>query len=169
MAKQTLTQARLKELLHYDPETGNFTNRITRGARSKAGNRTGSFDAAGYWIIRLEGTSHKAHRLAFLYLEGQLPSELVDHRNRIKHDNRWRNLRRANAELNRYNTDLRVDNVSGCSGVKQHTAKNGRVSWMVNLSVNGERKYLGVYATVAEAIAVREKAKKQYFEVSAWK
>jgi hypothetical protein len=99
---KTLTAERLRELLDYNPETGVFTWRINRrGARGlKAGARAGNVRPDGYRCIRIDGTSHLAHRLAFLWVTGELPLTGVDHKNRTPGDDRFLNLRPANQSEN---------------------------------------------------------------------
>lgn len=74
-----LTQARLRELLSYDPVTGVFTWACDHGHRAKKG------DVAGhtrdrYTTIGVNGKNHMAHRLAWLYMTGEHPTHEVDHR-----------------------------------------------------------------------------------------
>ena len=68
IAVMTLTQARLKELLDYQPDTGKFTWKINRTGFAKAGSYAGANKTGGYRQIRVDGTMYAAHRLAWLYV-----------------------------------------------------------------------------------------------------
>jgi hypothetical protein len=61
-----LTQERLKELLHYDPETGVFVRKKTTSWRAVAGEQAGCVKGQGYRHISVDGHTHRAHRLAIL-------------------------------------------------------------------------------------------------------
>jgi len=82
-----LTQERLKELMSYCPDSGLFTRLIGRSGGGKAGDVTGSVNSHGYIVIYIDGRSYKAHRLAFLYMTGGIPSSDTDHTNGVKSDN----------------------------------------------------------------------------------
>lgn len=103
-----LTQFRLKELLHYDPETGVFTWKVdAKGGRVKAGQRAGHLAACGYLTIRVEGKLRRGARLAHLYMIGRWPDEVVDHRNGLRSDDRWANLRPCTQAQNTENIPIR--------------------------------------------------------------
>lgn len=68
-----ITQERLKELLTYDPATGEFRWIVSRGP-NRAGNSAGCIDKAGYRIIEIDGKAYRAARLAFLYMTGDRKS-----------------------------------------------------------------------------------------------
>src|SRR5579863_2482235 len=91
-----LTQERLKELLHYDPDTGLFTRLVTVAAfGAQKGKIAGNVDKKfGYCLIRIDGRGYLAHRLAFLYMTDSIPEE-VDHRDLNRSNNKWINLRAA--------------------------------------------------------------------------
>ena len=82
-----LTQERLKELLHYDEETGLFT-RKTRVASRMKGTISGARHNKGYVQIMIDGDNYLAHRLAWFYVYGEWPKNQIDHINRIKTDNK---------------------------------------------------------------------------------
>lgn len=89
-----LTQARLKELFHYDKETGAFTHiKARRGVR--VGKILGCLANNGYLVIRADGKLYLAHRLAWMYVHGAFPPDQLDHINRMRTDNRLCNLRLA--------------------------------------------------------------------------
>jgi len=83
-----LTQATLKELFEYNPETGNFIRLVARGGIA-SGTVAGCKTSGGYIQIRVNGIDYKASRLAVLYMTGEFPENIIDHKNRICHDNRW--------------------------------------------------------------------------------
>lgn len=112
-----LTQERLKELLHYDPETGLWTRIVgVRGYR--AGSQAGSISSAvGYCYIAIDGRRYLSHRLAWLYTFGQFPAREIDHINCDRADNRLYNLREATPRQNRGNIKRSSHNSSGFKGV----------------------------------------------------
>lgn len=155
-----LTQARLKELLHYDPETGVFTWLVRRGPMA-AGSVAGSAylkrkDGDLYITITVDGHCFQnAARLAWLYMTGIIPVEQVDHKNRQPLDNRWRNLRLATPGQNQANKGVRKDNTSGYVGVAFIPEKG---KWRARLSVDGRHKYLGYFPDPEQASAAYRKA-----------
>ena len=96
VSNSTLSQSRLMELFHYDPDTGIFTRRI-RSARMPAGSLANSLDiTTGYIRFGVDGKLQYAHRMAWLYVYGDMPNKpTIDHINRIRTDNRIANLREA--------------------------------------------------------------------------
>lgn len=101
-----LTQERLKELLHYNPETGIFTwLKNTRG--HKISDPVGHLDSQGYVQIKLQTiSSYKifhAHRLAWLYMRGAFPSMSLDHIDSDRKNNKISNLREVSISGNAQN------------------------------------------------------------------
>lgn len=92
-----ITQSQLKELFHYSPGTGQFYRKTSTNSCARIGDKAGSV-RSGYIVIGICGKSYLAHRLAFLYMQGEMPPEQVDHINHIRDDNRWLNLREASHE-----------------------------------------------------------------------
>jgi hypothetical protein len=158
MAAPILTQEYLKSILHYDPATGVFTRRADNNGW-KAGEIAGGDDGHGYIALEINGRAYRAHRLAFLYMEGSFPQHQADHINGIRHDNRWENLRAVTNAENQRNGRPRRNNTSGYMGVSQQRA-SGR--WLAYISVNGKKKYLGIFAEISDAIAAREAANVKY-------
>jgi len=146
-----MTQEELKSLLRYEPKTGEFFWINPRG-NLKAGALAGTSDKQGYRVIGINGKYHKAHRLAFLYMTGKFPSEMVDHINRNPSDNRWENLREATRSQNCQNKEAK-----GIHCMK----RNGK--WMAYIKLNGKLNHLGYFDTQEEARKVRLAAEKQYF------
>lgn len=87
-----ITQERLKELVNYDPETGIFTWKMKR-KKSRIGDVAGGLDNHGYIRLGLDWKMYPAHRLAFLYMTGTMPTKFVRYLNGDKTDVRWANLK----------------------------------------------------------------------------
>lgn len=145
--KPRLTAERLRSLLHYDPETGLFTRRIgVRGA--SAGAVAGSANVLGYTQIMIDGTNYLAHRLAWLHMTGRFPEQMMDHRNEIKSDNRWSNLREATKHQNQCNVSKPANNTSGFKGVywEERTHR-----WVAQIKVHQRNKKIGRFRDATAA------------------
>lgn len=149
-----LTQARLHELLHYDPDTGIFTRRVSRpGPNGRVGAVAGCDNGQGYIRIYVDGAPHKAHRLAWLYVHGVWPAEDMDHKNLNRADNRLANLREATRAENANNRRAFKNNVVGVKGVSPFRGK-----WKAQIQVNGKKLGLGYFDSIDAAAAAYRKA-----------
>lgn len=148
MQTKPLTQQRLRELLNYDPDTGVFTNRITRSSRAQAGAVVGSLALNGYVTIRIDHALHYAHRLAWLYMTGAWPAGDIDHRDCQRANNRWENLRDVTRRTNQENRRTAPTNsTTGMLGVCPDKRRGGVRAQIV---VAGKQKHLGKFATADE-------------------
>lgn len=169
-----LTQEVLKELLHYNPDSGVFTWKFrdrkwfSCEQAYKAWNAKYPITRAGsigvrmgkrYCVIRVLSKAEFAHRLAHLYVNGGYPSDEVDHINGDGTDNRRCNFREVNHRDNHLNQKLHSNNTSGCSGV--HWCKRTR-RWKSVIRVNYRKIYLGVFIDKFDAICVRKSAEIKY-------
>lgn len=150
---EALTAARLRELLNYDPQSGRFTKRRGNAQRSgdkrPQGSYCGTTDRKGYVVIKVDGGSYKAHRLAWLHVTGEWPANQIDHRNQVKTDNRWANLREATTAQNKQNQARAYrGNRSGLLGAHFHKRSRKFAS---SIRVDGKLKHLGEFDTAEEA------------------
>ncbi len=153
-----LSQEQLKSIMHYDPDTGLFTWLISPKFGVKVGDEVGTH-LEGYRVTRFKGTPYKLHRLAWLYVYGEMPDVFIDHINGIRDDNRIVNIRLATHTQNLRNSGNRKNNTLGFKGVcfDKRSKKYGAY-----LQVNGKQKWLGTFCTVQEAASTRSEAAKQH-------
>jgi hypothetical protein len=156
-----ITQDELKQILFYNPATGEWTWLVRRSQRVLAGSRAGCLDkSTGYWVIVIRRKIYKAHRLAVLYMTGGWPVDKTDHENTARADNTWDNLRPASDRQNAQNRRLRSDNKLRLKGVHFH---RGRSKYCAQIQVAGRQLTLGYYADPNEAHAAYCAAAKQHF------
>ena len=117
MIKQKLTQEKLKEVLDYSPDTGEFVWKVSRGPRHK-GSIAGWVRPGGkYNNICLFGERHQVRRLAWLYVYGYLPEGNLMHIDRIGDCYRLENLREATHQCIMRNIGNKKNNTSSVKGV----------------------------------------------------
>jgi len=154
-----LTQEALKEILHYDCETGKFTWLISTSNRVKVGAEAGSKHSMGYREIQLFGERYLLHRLAWLYEYDKLPDVDIDHINGIKHDNRICNLREVTDFGNMQNMRKPTKrNKHDLLGVSYDMERN---KFKAQIMTNGVSKQIGRYDTKEQAHAAYLKAKRE--------
>ena len=157
MATADLTAARLRELLHYDPDTGVFTWRVHRGIKRVAGLPAGTINSRGYAQLKISPYgSIQGHRAAWLYAHGDWPSRHIDHINGNKADNRLVNLRDVTHSENQQNQrTAHRNNRVGLLGV---SVSRGR--YAATIQIDGANRHLGRFETAEEAHAAYIEAKR---------
>ena len=146
MGRMSLTKNRLDALLKYYPRTGIFRWRVRRGSASR-GRIAGCDHYKDGRVIVVDGRLYGAHQLAFLTMTGKIPTS-IDHRDRIKQNNAWRNLRDATHSEQMRNRGALRTNKTGLRGVYPHQGKFG-----ARIQRDKRRVFLGYYTTSKQAHA----------------
>jgi hypothetical protein len=156
-----ITQEYLKECLNYDIETGFFTwnNRPVHHFLSISSQKSWNTKHSGkqsgklndrYIQIGVNGKSYLAHRLAFLYVTGAFPKNVIDHIDGNNKNNSFSNLREVTVSENIQNQRNVSKGNKHCSslGVSYITKGNKYLSRIV---VNKKHIRLGLFNTEEDA------------------
>lgn len=109
--------------------------------------------------IGINGHSHLAHRLAWLFVHGHWPEADIDHINGDRSDNRIDNLRCVTRQHNLMNQRRpRSDNTTGYLGV---CVDRARGEFQARLQVSGRVKHLGRFDNAEAAHAAYVAAKRR--------
>jgi hypothetical protein len=154
-----ISQETLREWLHYDPDTGDFTWLVSPASNIKPGTPAGNFGNV-YLRITISGKTYYAHKLAWLYMTGEWPPNEVDHINQMKSDNRIINLRLATKSEQAQNRPASGHSQLGVKGV--FLSENGD-RYRARIMCAGVRYYLGIFDTLEEAARVRRDAELKLF------
>jgi hypothetical protein len=147
--KTEITQAYLREVLNYCPDSGALTWRTKVGRKTVVGQPAGTVDCTtGYIRVGLAEGKHQAHRLVWMYMTGEWPTHCIDHKNLDRSDNRWDNMRPATKAQNMYNTPVPSHNTSGIKGVGWSKSKG---KWRATISINNKAKHIGYFSDSAAA------------------
>lgn len=141
---------KFKELYIYEPDTGKFYSK--RRHRYITPNKRGQ--------LRIFGVMWQASHLAWLYMTGEFPKALVDHKDRNPSNMIWTNLRKASSTQNSMNRSKR----SGCSsqykGVSWCRVRKG---WLASIRVNKKLIRLGSFKREEDAASAYRVAAREYF------
>lgn len=148
-ARKLPSQWRLKLEYEYDPETGIL---------SKNGYEVGCYQSTGYKHLKLDGVHYLVHRIIWKYMTGEDPN-IVDHINRVKDDNRWKNLRNVNISLNQRN---KAGNKNSC-GVPGLFYRPEYGKWAVNIRDGKKQHHIGHYTHALDAIQARIEAEEIFW------
>lgn len=146
MPSMKITQDQAIQIFNYDPITGILSWKETRGSRATKGERAGTLDDNGYRAVHLIHKKYWEHRLIWLLVHGEYPSDELDHINGMPSDNRLCNLRLALRGQNCFNTKIPKTNTSGFKGVCFQSGK-----WRARCKVRGVKYHLGYFYTPEEA------------------
>ena len=152
-----ITQELVKSLFDYDSNTGIFTRKVTVANNAKAGQILNTMGTDGYLRTSINRKPFKVHRLAWLYIYGELPTYTIDHINRIRDDNRIENLREVTSFQNAWNMKIKL----GSSGVKGVTWDKAHKKWLAQLRAKNKKIYIGRFKSLEDA----EQAYKNYLQL----
>ncbi|MCA6124565.1 HNH endonuclease [Bradyrhizobium sp. WSM 1704] len=144
----TLTAERLRAVLDYDPISGIFT-----GADGKV---AGHIDPQGYRQIMIDGQHYLAHRLAWLFMEGEWPPRGVSFWNGDRADVSWQNLRLASQSQTAMGRKARSK--LGIKGVSR--TKHG---FRARIFAKNRAIHLGTFPTEELAADAYAKAAREHF------
>ena len=155
-----ITAERLKQIVNYDPNNGQFTWAQARKKCTKGAVAGYSDKRTGYKYVRLDWVIYAQHRLAWLYMYGRWPDGELDHINHDTGDNRIANLRECvDGVVNQHNKQAPKNNTSGYVGVDFHKASG---KWRARIKAGETYHHLGLFDTAEEANEVRLAAKQKY-------
>lgn len=145
--------------MHYDPETGVLTWLVDRGGVARAGTEAGAL-SVGYVRPMVDGRRYLAQRLIWFYMTGGWPKSQVDHIDRTRANNRWKNLREATKKQNGENRGLHRRSTSGFRGVSWDKKLQ---KFRARISHNGTPIFLHGHDTIIDAVAARLRAERKLF------
>lgn len=148
MKYDRLTLSRLKEVLSYNPETGEFTWLVTLSRRAPLGTLAGKPRKKGYPSISIDNNDYCAHILAWFYMTSSWPEGEVDHKNLNKNDTSWENLRLVTLNQNCYNVNITRRNKSGIKGVCWSSRRN---VWRTSIRCDGRNIHVGEFKELEDA------------------
>tara|TARA_R100000951_G_scaffold65450_1_gene55245 strand:+ start:385 stop:927 length:543 start_codon:yes stop_codon:yes gene_type:complete len=164
MISHPISYQKAKELIKYDPETGDLfwlprnETHIKRPSSLKTWNtrysnkKITTVDSKGYLFCSIFGKQYRAHRIAWLIYYGEWPN-IIDHINGIRTDNRIVNMRSVNVHENSLNRGINSKNKSGVFGVYFNTKKS---LWCAQMKFNGNTYHLGSSKDFFEAVCLRK-------------
>ena len=147
-----MSQERVREIVSYDPVTGEF-RWLRKSGPAVPGNKAGGLDTNGYWTLGFGGRKWYGHRLAWFYVHGKWPKHGIDHINGVRSDNRLCNLREATQAENVLNRPRQRNNLIGLKGVSRNSNRRERF-WQARF----KKVWLGNFDTPEEAHEAYRKA-----------
>lgn len=132
-----ITQSKLKGLFEYREDGNLISKTIRAGSAYKPGDIVGTLNEDGYLQIKIESRLYRLHTLIYIYHHGAC-SELIDHIDTNKLNNRIENLRITTHTTNQWNRGLFSNNTSGVKGLT-YNKKSG--TWQASVMANGKRNY----------------------------
>lgn len=148
---EKLSALRLRSLLEYSHGSGDFYWKVDRGSAYR-GMRVVGENTDGYRHVKIDGVQYLCCRLAFLWMGEPVPPQ-VDHKNRVRNDDRWSNLIPSNNSLNQRN---RGPNKNKLNGLPVGVFRNGNYYRAIFRG-----KHLGNFTTPEEASAKHARAIKE--------
>jgi hypothetical protein len=181
-AQKGVTPEVLKDLLDYNPETGELWWKPRpvkyfedRGGRYTAERSKRIFDTSfagtialncpnlsGYSRGNIFGRLMLAHRAAYMIMTGQPLTRMhqIDHINGVRSDNRWANLRLATNTQNQHNSGSAKGSSSKFVGVSWDRFAN---KWCAYICPENRKVHLGYFESETAAASARDKAAAKMF------
>lgn len=154
-----ITPAEAAYWFTYDPDTGKLfwkRKRVRNTVGQEIRSKTVNLESNG---VR---RSMKKTRVIWALVTGEIPPDVVDHKDGNDSNNKWDNLRAATHQQNQFNKKATGKYAKGV--VFKADARRSK-PWSARIRINGKKVVLGSYATHDEAArAYSEAAKKLHGE-----
>jgi len=154
-----LDQDYVRNILFYDPWTGEFIWKVNKAKRIQKGQKAGCKSKHGYWVIRIDGILYKAHILAWYYMTGEWPEE-IDHHNLIRDDTSFGNLRLATRSQNLANRNKNKNNNSGYKGVYWYARDS---KWYAQIYLDYKCNFLECFDKLEDAARAYNKKAIEFY------
>lgn len=150
---------RVRELFNYDPNDGHLRWKVTR-QRINKGDIAGYISKSdGYRYVCFDYNELLAHRIIWLLMTGDWPKSQIDHKNGIRDDNKWINLREATNSQNGRNKGAQKNNKLGVKGISYDAGRN---QYRLRMRIKGKDYMIGRYNTLEEAIEWQKLAEEEF-------
>ncbi len=146
------TPEELREMFHYDRETGVLTWSVSLSNRAPVGTMAGTYSRR-YRSVTINRVQYRVHQVIWALETGVWPNQEIDHIDGDRSNNKIGNLRLVTRAENMKNTERSSKNTSGVTGVswRRDTRK-----WHAYIKVGGTRTSIGCYNSLEEAAAARK-------------
>lgn len=143
------SQKYLRSVLDYNPDTGIFKWKVRKNktiqVNAKYSGKVAGYENGGYWHIVIDGALYLAHRLAWVYMYGDVLTNkiIIDHRDGYGTNNIVTNLRICSSLDNGANAKLHKNKVLP-KGVSRQQTYNG---YLARITLNYKTFTLGTFKT----------------------
>ena len=122
----------VREMLHYDPETGILKWKVIRGSTIRPG------DEAQLGQMSLMGIRFPTTHVIWFLMTEKWPDGIIENINRNKNDNRWKNLRDTSYQVSIVNSQM--------AGEQELIKELSSGQYAVNIDAGGQMIVVGVYS-----------------------
>lgn len=133
----------IKEYFRYDEESGLLYWRKSPGSSVRTGKVAGNLEPNGYIRVYFRGNKYLAQHIIWYIYYGVWPSQKTDHKNRVRNDNKIKNLRLSNSSQNSANSNWGPS--KGVQYVHQTNKYRARIKF------EGKLIHLGYFRSFEEA------------------
>ena len=159
-----INQKMLREILDYNLETGEMIwinpSKYHQDLKGKiAGSAAMHHSGKLYHNIQINGRKYKRSRLAWMWMTGSWPKDMMDHIDGNSTNDAWCNLREADCFTNSWNRKKRKKTSPLPMGVRQ--AQSGK--YVARISCNKKHITIGTFENPEIAHQAYCKARRQYF------
>lgn len=144
--EQQLTAAYVHSLLIYDPISGNLCWKANPSIGIMKNTLVSQKKENGYLNVKINGLTFRAHRVIWLMQTGSWPTGNIDHKDRIRSNNAWHNLRNGTQAQNTWNAVSKRGLLRGLTPVKD---KPGQ--FKATIMRNGKTHRLGSFFCAEKA------------------
>ena len=140
----------VRRLFHYNSVTGEirWRKRENEPKFKLVGHIAGTRRRDGRGVIVYKNGFFLSSRIAWAYMTGEWPAQLVDHADNDPSNDAWSNLRAANKTQNGFNKRRKSMSSSCFKGVYYATYAR---KWRSEIRAGAERRHLGYFDSEAEA------------------